>query len=94
MPDFTFIKSSHDRHMVESAYNAITIAEKWEVLKTNEPEQPRGFMFTKNKELMDIMSLVESSHGGHSGSSLAWTMRIMQIIAKDGIDGLREQWQK
>jgi len=29
MPDFTFIKSSHDRDMIEAAYNAITIAEKW-----------------------------------------------------------------
>ena len=89
MSDFTFIKSSHDREMVESAYHAITIAEKWEVLRTIEPEPNSGFMFTRNNQLMGIMSLVESSYGGHSGSSMVWTMRIMQIIAKDGIDGLR-----
>lgn len=94
MSDFTFIKSSHDRDMIESAYHAISIAEKWDVLRTIEPEQKRGFMFTTNQQLMELMSLVESSYGGHSGSSLGWTMRIMQVIAKDGIDGLREQWQK
>jgi hypothetical protein len=80
--------------MVESAYNAITIAEKWEVIRTVAPEPDTGFLFTTNQQLEEIMSLVESRYGGHSGASLAWTMRIMQVIAKDGIDGLREQWQK
>jgi len=89
MTDFSFITSHHERKMVESAFKAISIAEKWEFLKTFKPNANEGFMFTSNETAEEIMTCVnEAYNGGHSGASMAWTMRIMQLIARKGVDGL------
>jgi len=93
MKDFTFIQSKNDREMIESAYQAITIGEKWEVLRTVDPEPNRGFMFTRVQQLNEVMAMVNARYSGHSGSSLGWTMQMMQIIAKEGADGLRRKWE-
>jgi hypothetical protein len=46
-------------------------------------------MFTSNETAEEIMTCVnEAYNGGHSGASMAWTMRIMQLIAREGVDGL------
>ena len=94
MTDFSFITSDHERNMVESAFNAITIAEKWEFLKTFEPDEGEGFMFTKNEEANKLMNYIDTVYKeGHSGGSMAWTMRIMQIIAREGVVGLSAKWK-
>jgi len=93
MKDFTFIQSKNEREMIESAYKAITIGEKWEVLRTIAPNPNTGFMFTRVPQLEEVTALVTQRYSGHSGSSLGWTMQMMRIIAKEGVDGLREKWE-
>jgi len=93
MPDFSFISSDHQRNMIENAYNAISIAEKWEFLKTFEPNPDEGFMFTKNETANKLMNYIDTVYKeGHSGGSMAWTMRVMQIIAREGVEGLSVRW--
>jgi len=50
MPDFSFIASDHQRNMIENAYNAISIAEKWEFLKTFEPNPMKDSCLQKMKQ--------------------------------------------
>ena len=71
----------HEREMLISAYNVITTMEKWMFLKSFDPGNG-GFMFTDHPEVREILNEVNKAYGGgHSGASLAMTMRVMQKIA-------------
>lgn len=71
----------HEREMLISAYNVITTMGKWMFLKSFEPGDG-GFMFTDHPEVTEILNEVNKAYGGgHSGASLAMTMRVMQKIA-------------
>lgn len=73
----------YQREMLMSAYNVITTMEKWMFLKSFEPGDG-GFMFTDHPEAIEISNEINNAYGGgHSGASLAMTMRVMQKIAKN-----------
>lgn len=65
---------------LQSAYDVITRLEKWNVIQSNPPGQG-GYLFTNNTEIETIMNAIADEYQFHSGTSLAWTMRIMQQIA-------------
>lgn len=75
--------TAHTKMMVQDGIDAVTGAEMWDWLKTYEPEEARGFMFTDHPNLKKIS---DRMYGGHSGSSYGWTMRQLQFIAKNGFD--------
>lgn len=54
----------------------------WDFLKTYEPPEERGFMFDQNPLVKKLMCNINNDYPGHSGASLAWTMRELQYIAK------------
>lgn len=68
--------------MLRDAENAIDKAQMWEYMK-GEPGEG-GYMFGSDAELKEIYSYI--TYDGHSGSSMAWTMRVMQELARLGID--------
>lgn len=74
---------SHSIEMLADAYQAVTKANRWGYLKRSDvPAKGKGFMFSDAEELREID--LEMKYGGHSGSSYAWTMRSMEMIAKQG----------
>jgi RPA family protein len=75
-------KGQDDEEMLKNMYNVITRLELWGWLKTYEPEEGKGFMWSRSPEISRIMSATASD--GHTGSSFAWTMRHMEAIAKKG----------
>jgi hypothetical protein len=54
----------------------------WDFLKTYEPPEERGFMFDSNPIVKTLMNNINLDYPGHSGASLAETMRQLQYIAK------------
>ncbi len=72
----------YQREMLNSAYNVIDRLEKWGFLCTFEPEDG-GFMFSTDPVVQFITQEIDKEYGGHSGSSMAMTMRIMQKIAQE-----------
>ena len=72
----------YEREMFNSAYGVIDRLEKWEFLKTFDPGNG-GFMFSNNETVNMITQEIDKAYGGHSGSSMAITMRVMQGIAKN-----------
>ena len=75
--------TEYEQKMFLCAYNTITRMEKWDFLKNYEPPELSGFMFDRNATVNEIMSqIAEDYNYGHSGSSMAFTMRKMQEIAK------------
>jgi hypothetical protein len=57
-------------------------------LKSFDPNDGDGFMFSSNRNISKIMKKMESlpDPPGHSGSSFAITMRHLHFIAKHGMD--------
>jgi len=82
--DFLEIKDESSRFMLENAYNAITLSEGWDFMRTFNDNQ-NGFMFSDNPMTGKIMSKMEElGYSGHSGFSFGWTMRNMEFLAKHG----------
>lgn len=71
-----------DREMLKNMYDAITRLDLWSWLQKFTPEKDKGFMFTMTPEIMAIGT--ETNEMGHSGSSFAFCMRNMEVIAKKG----------
>jgi hypothetical protein len=78
--DFSFVKDTNFREMLDDAYKAITIAEAWEDMK-KEPGSG-GYMFSKDDYIISINKHIK--YTGHSGASYAMIMRCMQSIASYG----------
>jgi len=55
----------------------------WSYLRDNPPSERTGYMFSDNPMFAVINGHMQV---GHSGSSYAWTMRILQYIATHGLD--------
>lgn len=71
--------------MNETIYEMIKTA--MDVIKETKSEQlimnyneEGGFMFTNNEKINKIMSEISSKYGGHSGASLAQTLRSCQYF--------------
>lgn len=92
--DFSFIKASHERRMLEDAYAAMGRVEgSWEYLARPEvPSREDGFMFSRDQQLEKIGREVDKGGEiGHSGSSYGWTMRQIEAIAKNGWESYVER---
>ncbi len=75
-----------DSVILKNMYDAITELNLWDWLKTFTPEDGKGFMFTQNNEITQIMLHNKVESDMHSGASFAWCMRQMEVIAKNGWD--------
>jgi len=84
---FDFVKS-YDHASFENAHYASTQCELWEWIRDFDPPSDQGFMFSDTHEMNRIKTAMfehnDSVAGGHSGSSYAYVMRLMQYIATHG----------
>lgn len=79
---FSTLYTSDETLMLADAHAAITKCELWDWMKNYEPDDTRGFMLSRHPNLERINAAM--TFEGHSGSSYAWTMRVMEDIAKRG----------
>lgn len=77
-----------DRKMIQAGFEAMESVEgSWEFLRTYEPPEDKGFMFSlPTGKMLEINAAIENRYPGHSGSTYGITMRILQHIAKNGWD--------
>ena len=90
MTSFDFIRDSWERQMIENGYQTIQELELWEWLKTYEPYN--GFMCSADDRILQISQKMQSlpNRANHSGSSFGHTMRILQFIAKEGLERYKQ----
>ena len=88
--EFKYIKDTHERRMLVTAYKAIQMTESWEFIK----KDIESFTFSNDK-IVDLISdkIVELGYYGHSGYSFGWTLRCMQYIARNGEDAFMKRIQ-
>ena len=89
--DFSFIRDANTRRYMENAYIVISALDGgWEFMRTFEPEQGKGFMFSEHPMLTQIYSRIDTAH---SGASLALVMRGMELFAKQGLAEFRKVYE-
>jgi hypothetical protein len=89
-----------ERDMIIDALQAIVRANDvlkkreinvWDYLSKFSPSPNRGFMFCDDEIVSIIQREMET---GHSGSSMAWTMRVIELIAKQGLVALPQYFNR
>lgn len=76
--------SETDKDMLKSAYEVVDNNNKyWEKLKNFVPKKKEGFLWTNNKDIIEIMTKINNAYPYHSGSSLALVMREISYISKE-----------
>lgn len=89
-PDFSFLKDNIN--MISSAYGVVQSNEAWELLANFTGE---SFMFNTDPAIHTLMIKVSDAYGGdHSGSSIAFTMRHLEFIAKHGFAAYKKEFEE
>jgi len=97
--DLTFISDKWDADMIRDGMRAIALAQQepdiatkeldiWTYLSKYNPPESHGFMFSNDPIVGKVDGLMTV---GHSGCSMAYTMRHIQLIAKIGISAYRQE---
>ena len=101
--DLSFLGDSWAADMLRDAMNAVVLAQEnpkileqkidaWTYLSTYEPPRGEGFMFSRGDIVVE--SVQHNMQVGHSGGSMAMTMRQLQLLAKIGFPEYRNGYVK
>ena len=101
--DLSFLKDNWAADMLRDAMNAVVLAQEnpkileqkidvWTYLSTYEPPRGEGFMFSRGDLVVE--SVQYNMQVGHSGGSMAMTMRQLQLLAKIGFPEYRNGYVK
>ena len=100
--DLSFLKDNWAADMLRDAMNAVVLAQEnpqilqkgidaWTYLSTYEPPSGEGFMFSRGNLVVE--SVQHHMQVGHSGNSMATTMRQLQLLAKIGFPEYRDGYK-
>ena len=100
--DMSFLGDDWAAGMLRDAMNAVVLAQEdprisaqeidvWSYLSTYEPPAGQGFMFSRGDIVVE--SVQRNMQVGHSGSSMAMTMRQLQLLAKIGFPEYRDGYR-
>ena len=101
--DLSFLNDNWAADMLRDAMNAVVLAQEkpeimkqgidaWTYLSTYEPPSGQGFMFSRGDLVVE--SVQHHMKVGHSGCSMALTMRHLQLLAKIGFPEYRNGYLK
>jgi len=101
--DLSFLKDDWAAGMLRDAMNAVVLAQEnpkilekkidaWTYLSTYEPPHGEGFMFSRGDIVVEAVQY--NMQVGHSGGSMALTMRHLQLLAKIGFPEYRNGYTK
>lgn len=100
--DLSFLRDTWAADMLRDAMNAVVLAQEkpeiirkkidvWTYLSTYEPPCGEGFMFSRGDLVVE--SVQHHMQVGHSGNSMATTMRQLQLLAKIGFPEYRNGYK-
>ena len=101
--DLSFLGDSWAADMLRDAMNAVVLAQEdaeifkreidvWNYLSTYEPPRGEGFMFSRGDIVVERVQY--NMQVGHSGGSMAYTLRHIQLLAKIGFPEYRNGYCK
>jgi hypothetical protein len=83
---FDYIDDEWERRMIQSAYDTITKYNHWEYMHNFTVDAATGFMSNRDPDMKQLMTYIDNDYMGHSGGSMAFTMRKIHFIAIYGVD--------
>jgi hypothetical protein len=101
--DLSFLGDDWAADMLRDAMNAVVLSKEkaeiikreidvWTYLSTYEPPRGEGFMFSRGDLVVEAVQY--NMQVGHSGGSMAMTMRQLQLLAKIGFPEYRDAYLK
>ncbi len=101
--DLSFLDDKWAADMLRDAMNSVVLAQEnaeiirqgidvWEYLSTYEPPRGEGFMFSRGDIVVERVQY--NMQVGHSGGSMAHTLRHIQLLAKIGFPEYRNGYCK
>jgi hypothetical protein len=78
--------------MIESAYRVMNSLGAWDYLRRYSPSRSSGYTFDLG--INRIMNKIQDEYDLHSGASIAYTMRRIEFIAKNGLSFFRQQYME
>jgi hypothetical protein len=88
--DFSFIKNKSEREMLADAYEAITLEDQWEFMKTDPGKA--GFVYSRDIKVVKIF--VRMKIKNHNVMTLMVVMRNMAKIATEGWEAYVDAWKQ
>lgn len=79
---------------LQKMYDAITELELWDYIRDNPPDKNTGYMFSDDSNITRIGNHPKVLASGHTGMTFAYSMRIMQMIAKNGFNKFKEEFNE
>jgi hypothetical protein len=100
--DLSFLRDTWAADMLRDAMNAVVLAQEkpqileqkidiWTYISTYEPPRGEGFMFSRGDIVVE--SVQQHMQTGHSGSTMALTMRHLQLLAQVGFPKYRDGYR-
>jgi len=77
---------AYSKGMLLHAVDAVNYLEAWSELSAYSPPEDKGFMWSTDSIVTRVTDEICKRDDSHSGSSMAWTMRAIEYIAKKGVD--------
>ena len=101
--DLSFLGDKWAADMLRDAMNAVVLAQEnaeiirreidvWTYLSTYDPPRGEGFMFSRGDIVVEAVQY--NMQVGHSGGSMAMTMRQIQLLAKIGLPEYRDGYRQ
>ena len=101
--DLSFLGDTWAADMLRDAMNAVILSQEnteiirqeidvWTYLSTYEPPRGEGFMFSRGDLVVEAVQY--NMQVGHSGGSMAMTMRQLQLLAKIGFPEYRDGYRQ
>ena len=91
-PDFEFINEYSFKLYFKIAYNAITSCDKWNWLRSFNPNPNFGFSRDETLKMIANKMYEDDFARGHSGYTFNYTMSQMKIIARIGYEEYKQDY--
>ena len=83
--DFEFIHCEQTRQMISRACMCLDESD-WSFMKHYYINNNESYMFSQNVNIKNIMNKIQDSyHGNHTGNTIGFTMRAIDLISKVGL---------
>ena len=77
---------------LQNMYEAIDELKLWDYIRDNPPSDNTGYMFSNDINISRISNHQKVIDSGHTGATFAYSMRIMQMISKNGFNKFKEDF--
>lgn len=81
IPNINFITDSFTRSSIENAWKLLT-PDDFIYLREYDPPAELGFLWDTNDWLNRLKDRIENTYPGHSGNSMAFTIRTLQNMIR------------